>query len=348
MPTRADVETDTISVRQHAFYPDLEVADVAEFALLRFRLDPIVSEIKMLFYHLPSQKSSLIWPTDLIGEQERIRQSLDHWNTTVSELINRINNDMGEAHHRWLGNTMKLRCQYYAAMILLYQPSQAMPQPQEDHISLCYRCAVERLQTYHELYDADSLFFSWRSVQGIFSSGATMIYCLWSSNTLRRTVPYASAIRALRMCENLLSAGGEWWPSVRKGKDSFGRAMDALIRLLDVSKLPTTLDHSGPPSQVRRLGSVPEASITRQFDGGEWHHDLSHDLPTMTMPNNIPWDNAAYAPTADFDGTNITFGDTDLGHLTQYAGYFDPAVSDPTLDAFVTGFLDNGTSWNLF
>ncbi|KAF2193958.1 hypothetical protein K469DRAFT_727427 [Zopfia rhizophila CBS 207.26] len=197
LPTLEDIQADTTAIKHATFAPEIPIANVVAFALHRFKLDSLISEIKLLFYHLPAQVSAYVWPADIESTQESIKQRLEKWRHKISS------------------------------------PSQAIPRPSEDAFLVCYRCAASRLKVYNDLYNADSLYQSWRSVQGIFSSGATMIYCLWTSTAVRHSIPYTQSMRDLRTCTNLLTVGGEWWPSVKKGKESFGRAIDALLKKLN-------------------------------------------------------------------------------------------------------------------
>lgn len=97
-------------------------------------------------------------------------------------------------------------------------------------MSLCYHSASRRLRIYNYLNNEEHLYYSWRNIHGIFSSGATIIYCLWTSRDLQTTVPFADVLRDLRACSNLLGVGGQWWPSVRKGKESFEKVMDLTVK----------------------------------------------------------------------------------------------------------------------
>lgn len=340
--------------RQELRYLDLDVAEshVVIFALQRFKLDSIVSDIKTLFYHLPSQTNSLVWPTDISAAQETIRQKLESWNAEVSELSEGARDEDRLEEIIRTRCCLKLRSQYYAAMVLLFQPSQVVPQPQDENLLLCYNCATERLKCYSELYNMDGLFFSWRSVQGIFSAGATMIYCLWTSSKVRSSVGRAGATKSLRNCDNLLSAGGEWWPSVRKGKESFGRAMEALLRLLDAPHLSTAIDRSDAPQpQIRRLNAELNLGNTLHVASSMVHG--TNDtllLDTSLQDHGTTWRmQSDMHDQLPFDVNNPNIYHQPLDAF-QYPSFTeaDLMTTDPTLDAFVAEFMDNGTSWNIF
>lgn len=67
--------------------------------------------------------------------------------------------------------------------------------------------------------------------------------------------PLAEALCDLRTCSNLLSIGGQWWPSVRGGKQSFDKLVDLTIKRL--SNLQN--NNNGPPAPSR-IQSQPRYS----------------------------------------------------------------------------------------
>jgi hypothetical protein len=239
-------------------------------------------------------------------------------------------------------------------MVLLYQPSQTIPQPSEQSLLICYQCAASRLNACNDLYYAESFYQSWRSVQGIFSSGATMIYCLWTSALVRSTVPLGEAMKDLRTATNLLSVGGEWWPSVKKGKESFARAIDALFRKLDAS-----LHENRGSAQDQR----PPA---RRFHN---HSQALHDATNFTAPatesgiNVQEMQSTFQDPSvtlAQFPHMSSDFTTADWSILEDPAYHHDPQAffgvfddqalsgTDSTVETFIAQFLNNDTAWNAF
>ncbi|UKZ61621.1 uncharacterized protein TrAtP1_002881 [Trichoderma atroviride] len=210
LPSLQDVQADAAALTSSSQAPELSIPPIVAFAIHRFRLDPIISEIKLLFYHLPSQISAYSWPADHQATQTVIRQRLQEWRHEISSLLNLLPQDMIDEDHQLDMRRYELtaQSQFFAAMILLYQPSQMIPHPGEEALLICYQCAVSRINIYNSLYNADGLFQSWRGVQGVFSSGATMIYCLWTSSSVQKSVPLSKAMTDLRTCTNLLSVGG--------------------------------------------------------------------------------------------------------------------------------------------
>lgn len=94
--------------------------DLLAFAIHRFQLDRHISEIKLLFYHLPSQINCFIWPTDLENIQNRIKSDLYRWLADSSSEMPRMDTDKSLIHHC---ENLKMELHYHAAITLLYQPS---------------------------------------------------------------------------------------------------------------------------------------------------------------------------------------------------------------------------------
>jgi hypothetical protein len=278
---------------------------------------------------------------------------LEEWLEALNDIDGPSNDDdeerLDQERHK-----LKLTSQFYAAMVLLHQPSQAIPRPSEQSILLCYEYAAKRLNTYHSLYQFNSYFQSWRSVQGIFSSGATMIYCLWSSGLVRRTIPTSAAMRDLRTCTNLLSVGGEFWPSVKKGKESFSRAMDALACKLEQLHLEQYQQYNSSDGPRQKLG---RNNTARVYSSDQQIYDLTEgtttedqlhaiaqgqDDPTGFLPdtfalNNSDWSNLGMNTIA-YDDT--AYSNAIFGGIEQ--------APDATVEAFITEFFNNETAWNPF
>lgn len=332
----------------------------------------------MLFYHLPTQVQAFPWPSDFASSQTSLRQRLDAWRDEISQIPAPHDHDSMERRK----HEAKLHSLYYATMVLLYQPSQAIPRPDDASLLICYKCAASRLQIYSGLYNTDSLYQSWRTVHGIFSSGATMIYCLWTSAEVRGAVPSAAWEKALATCTNLLSVGGEWWPSVKRGRESFARALDAL-------KVKFIAGHSGLDS---RYGEPDKATRSRPITRPTKDNPTSaraFDAPlqytsrlgeALSGPSNVAVTQAdtqflqsqdlmpQMPIPLDFGGAEWTDPDS-VGAMAPFYQDFGPEAErdapyyqqidltgcnamrplddpDPTIEAFIATFMNGDTAWN--
>lgn len=363
LPSLQDVQADVLASLNLA--PQLSIPVIAGFAIHRFKLDPIISEIKLLLYHLPSQISAYSWPADNEATQNAIRRRLEDWRREISSLLNVFTQDVIDEDHQLDIRRYELtaQSQFFAAMILLYQPSQMISHPGEEALLICYQCAASRINIYNRLYNADGLFQSWRNVQGVFSSGATMIYCLWTSSFVQKSVPLSRAMTDLRTCTNLLSVGGEWWPSVKRGKETFGRAMDALLKKLDQSRALSRTKNNVRNHDERLAQDVPQQSDKESAK----YESLTPVTSTYSRDIDIFWGFSPALPSGSNDPSHndasINYETTDWAALNKFRDQslqfsqqdFDSAVSevntdnlDNTVEAFITEFLQNDTAWNPF
>jgi hypothetical protein len=365
LPSLQDVRADVADIETLSIAPELSIPAIVGFSIHRFKLDPIISEIKLLFYHLPSQISAYSWPADHQETQQAIRQKLETWRADIKSMSGELSQVPHEEEHEldMRRYELKVQSQFFSAMILLYQPSQMIPNPREEALLICYQCAASRINIYNSLYSADGLFQSWRSVQGVFSSGATMIYCLWTSASVQKSIPLSSAITDLRTCTNLLSIGGEWWPSVKRGKETFGRAMDALLQKLDQSRTSTRMQRNTRTRNNQSASNMEHQIEDPGLHAGPMAPGRSNELgdagglgeinaelcPTYNVPSHVD-------PAIDYsteDWTNLgNFGDQSL----QFSSHnFDGTMfgmhldnPDNTVEAFITEYLQNDTAWNPF
>lgn len=350
-----DFQIDIVGIDDKAFAPEVRHTGGLTYAIHRFKLDPIISEIKLLFYHLPSQLSAYAWPSHHESSQAAIRRKLEEWRADLIAIAPSLHFDFEEQQQDYRIYEMKLMSQYFAAMIILHQPSQAIPQPSEQSLLICYQCAASRLNTYNDLYNADGYYQSWRSVQGVFSSGATMIYCLWTSNLVRSTIPMLNVMRDLRTCTNLLSVGGECWPSVKKGKESFGRAMDALLRSIDAARQENQVSQheslEGGRTKRRFVPSecTPEDLALPQTTPGE---DYVTQLPGAHT-NNVPNSTGLAQTPANYEPLDWTvLGNDILPQGTQpfleLASHISQDAPDATVETFISEYLSGDAAWNPF
>ena len=230
--------------------------NVVRYSTHQFKLDRIISDIKVHLYHLPD-KSRHPTSSDPEIHQKRIAQDLEAWwNVVAKNELGLVGLD-GRQQKIW---SYKLKYRFNSAMILLFQPSQSIRNPTEDSLQKCFDCATNLLQTYQALYDHQCIHFGWRTVQNIFAAGATLIYTFWTSQVVQRNLSVINLTRSLRMCSTLLSVGGEWWPSVRIGKKSLEQVFDLTTKKMHTLNLR---------SKQRRLTQQPDVSVQSHMHLGE-------------------------------------------------------------------------------
>jgi hypothetical protein len=333
MPTLADIPME----------PELRVgglngqyvrfSDDMALSIHRFKLDRHISEIKILFYHLPTEGRVFHWPADHSADQARIKASLDGWLAEVKQT--RV---VSDAHQHDAAESVKLRLKrlrlevlYHGAVTLLYQPSQACPSPTHSALLQCYRSSSERIHIYNHLNNEESLYYNWRNIHGIFSSGATIVYCLWASPEIQLTIPFADALRDLRVCSNLLSIGGQWWTSVRNGRENFDRIVDLTIKRL--SRLRG--DSASSESQRQRFRS-------QGTTGGHSIDPLLNDEPAWSSNGTLC---GVDDPGQLADPVQPAHS---LPHDQQYSDEIAATPVDSMMETFFAEYLHGDWGWDPF
>jgi hypothetical protein len=272
-------------------------ADVLEYSTFQFHLDRIISDIKVHLYYLPGDSIRFPRPAQPDSHQARIKGDLDVWWTTVLDTYDlQSRNERGQKHV-W---STKLKIRYHTTLVLLFQPSQSIRAPSEASLLLCYHSACAILDNYQLLYDLQALNHGWRAVQNIFMAGATLVYSYWTTVAVRRNASATKMSRRLRTCSSLLSVGGEWWPSARKGLASFGCVVDLTIQRMytstDYAKQPRLTLEPRSTHGTSQAGNQPDfaSSGSNNSDGvadstQTW--DLLHSVEpgTENVPVDVHW-----------------------------------------------------------
>ncbi|KAH8889008.1 hypothetical protein GQ53DRAFT_870729 [Thozetella sp. PMI_491] len=242
----------------------------ADYSRLNFQLDRIVSDTKLLFYHLPVQSTIFTWPADPRVQQRKTQAALDQWWAQTSEIssLHKVDN-----HQRKVWQ-LKLKIRYHTTKLLLFQPSQVIKTPSEASLAICFDSACSIIESYQKLYEAHALHHSWRTVQNVFAAGASIIYTFWTSKSVQRSSSAPALSKTLRTCSSLLTIGGEWWPSAKRASVRFGSVADLTIRKLytdaAVSKQPRLLyrpDIEAPAPTMTTDAELTQTSALDQMGG---------------------------------------------------------------------------------
>lgn len=325
---------------------------VLRYSSYRFRLDLVISDIKEHLYYLPSKSPQTSAPLSPDMHQDRIRLVLDAWWEETVLGLAATNSGVGSRQkNTW---RLKLEIKYHLALVLLYQPSQEIRNPSQDHLLQCFNSACSILDNYQALYENKALYHGWFTVQNIFAAGATLVYSFWTSPAVRRDATGVQLLRRLRTCSNLLSAGGEWWPSARKGLESFGSVVDLTIqRLYDgdsvvskqrritapgdsVSSRVSSLHHgTAEPDAVPATHQHTSSSSTVANLSQPWTQP--YDFPHDTGPGS--WTSTSEYPENDPRRPFSAISDEDP-HVPGAQGLF------PEIEDFLADFNRSEFSWN--
>jgi hypothetical protein len=196
------------------------------------------------------------------------------------------------------------------------------------------------LQLYKHLSDEDNFYHSWRSVQGIFAAGATMVYSFWALRNSSMSIPLTETLKDLRTCSNLLSIGGEWWPSVKRGKESFERIVDLTIR-----KFGDMQEQQESKATKRRM-TDSEVGFKSHVDSSTFlNWDPARNSEENLDTNQLPsLGNGVFSSPSD-----LLAGHDNLGHIDDVAQDLEqPNETDQALENFLADYLQSDFSWDPF
>lgn len=224
-----------------------------ELSITHFEWARILSDVKYRLYRF----QAIGLPDALSAIQASIQHRLDEWLGRVLQTIAKL----PAKCQSQLETRMRIR--YHFIIGLLYQPSQACSTPDDNALKRCFDSASERISLYDRLYNHNALLLDWPSTHGIFLSGAMLVYCIWSSSEIRASASVADVAKTMRICSNLLTLGGEWWPLARRGRRSFEKLADFALQSLSHPPVAPSLD----PQEVQ---NAPDEIIPTHFDATEW------------------------------------------------------------------------------
>ncbi|KAK0121938.1 hypothetical protein ONS95_010212 [Cadophora gregata] len=295
-----------------------EFNDIAtmSYSIQTFKMVRLISRIKAELYRLPGKVGLSTQPADV---QNGLRLELDRW---LAESTSVISTTVPESQRLRLST--KLQIHYQGAMALLYQPSQAITHPSEDSLKICFACATKRLQLYETLYDSGALCHSWRTVQDMFLAGATIMYCVSISPAVRNSVSILSLSKDFRACSSMLSVGGEWWPAIRKAKNSLERLSNHILEMLTVAS---------KSDEERRSGRQP-------FPDDYMPGLETWGAPEATGPNDVQ---QMLLNVVNHDGILIDFFDDSLTKVLM-DGLHDRSGLPDDLDPAFWGQYDHNAN----
>ncbi|KAF5550745.1 pyrimidine pathway regulatory 1 [Fusarium mexicanum] len=306
--------------------PSSFMTAVTRYSSYHFRLDRIVSDIKLHLYHLPGDSSFFPWPDNPTEQQSRIQQTLQSWWGEVSNELFEYPSLDNRQREVW---KIKLRLKYHTTMVLLFQPSQVVRQPASEALQACFDSATSILDGYQRLHDLHGLHFGWRAVQNIFAAGATLIYSFWTSQAVREKASPETMSKNLRSCSTLLTIGGEWWPSARNGHASFGSVADLTMKRLYMADA----SNKAPRLSLQQTASSrPRDSADADVSGSQHQPQLSNEAgQSVAIDTDTAWQNLDLG----------VGGNSDQFDWPSIEGGFDPEI-----EMFLEDFNRSDFTWS--
>jgi hypothetical protein len=122
---------------------------------------------------------------------------------------------------------------YHKTMRVLLQPRLYEKSVSERYFDLCAEACRGLLETYKRLHCRLPIAFTSLSLQSVFLSGLTLVYCLWHSSNSQ---PTFRSLNALNDCSIILYVMAERWSASRKYRDLFEAIKRSVIEAIEQGK----------------------------------------------------------------------------------------------------------------
>lgn len=143
---------------------------------------------------------------------------------------------------------------YHRCIRLLLYPQLSSKPLNLKYLNICATSCVGVCSAYRRLHHRMSVGFSALSIQSVFLSGLTLLYCHWLS-------PNTISIMPLTDCSIMLYVMTERWPSARKYRDVFEQIKDSVTGLVaeaQGSRRGSASSSGNPNANGKRNVAVPE------------------------------------------------------------------------------------------
>lgn len=181
---------------------------------------------------------------------------------------------------------------YYTTTASIYRATPLFPHPSEDSIRRCYEASTSAVRTYYTLLRSNEMGHSWIFVSGCFLSGITILYALWSSDTLSQSVQLDEVTECCRMCSNVLAVLSAKWKASSNFSDTYESLTTITIkRLVRQLQLKYSMGEGSGSGAANEIYLAPEQILPvdpglSTLDSLSWPQDFNfHSV--LTNPDCI-------------------------------------------------------------
>ncbi|KAI1626214.1 fungal-specific transcription factor domain-containing protein [Exophiala viscosa] len=158
----------------------------------------------------------------------------------------------------------------------------------------CASSAREICVLYRRTYQRSPVRYTWGSLHILFLAGLTYLHCLWSSESLRKSVPQLDVINTCTSCNMVLVIIAERWDIAASYRDLFEKLSERTISMIfgGFGNTANNLSSSSAPMQLagpttEDAGANEPASQT-SFDDLQLEEWLVN-LEDMNVPDESEW-----------------------------------------------------------
>ncbi|KAK4500186.1 hypothetical protein PRZ48_008372 [Zasmidium cellare] len=273
-----------------------------EYALsvLSFRFDRIVAEIKLMVYRVVNLPHRFPWPDNRSEWQMQVHDACRH---ILSQAESVLHLRKGRNYEHLMHS---LTLKYHQCLMILYRPSPAFPEPSSTAMEACYSSAVEILRIHAEMNRFATLVNSWLTAHAVFTSGITMLYCLWMSPEVRKSSSISELSKHASACTSVLQKLGKTWSVADSARVKFEKLVSHTSDSLRQDRGQAT----AVPRNVDTVGQEPSIP---PGDGIPGPYDISDPTTSQFEPS---WDDL-------IAGNSLPGPDMIMDELGDMSTWFD-------------------------
>ncbi|KAF7593827.1 hypothetical protein BBP40_010762 [Aspergillus hancockii] len=215
------------------------------FGIHLFKAARLNSEIKYIMHSVSREPPAYAYPPirDIFIWQREMLERLQAWKSETP-------------HAGSVNNMSATICEikYHEMMILILRPSPAIPEPQEESSTLCFRHAMELLQSFRELYKHDALQYSRLVVHSIFLATLVVLHSIWKLPDISANIQIDDLSKNITAALNILSSIGEYWLEAQRARDCIDEISGVTMRRL--LKTRGIAEPSATPRQCPRTRAM--------------------------------------------------------------------------------------------
>ncbi|KAE8453315.1 hypothetical protein EG329_011382 [Mollisiaceae sp. DMI_Dod_QoI] len=231
---------------QETFTPT--IFDMSTFNHI-IKLRQIHSKILRKFYPVNALEQD---GTQFQESRDQIRAELEQWMISTPRYISPTTATFQS--FEWF------QIAYNHALILLYRPSPACPQPTLQALQTCADSSINHITGYLALYSKNKITYTWIALHSVFMASVTMLYTLVAPE-IRRSTTRSVVKSNINSCLSLFEDMGKLWPTAAS------RCYTVIERLGR-----TTLGLFGDNASLTSNGNVSQDMSENRF--GEIDHEF--------------------------------------------------------------------------
>ncbi|KIW45567.1 uncharacterized protein PV06_03948 [Exophiala oligosperma] len=158
----------------------------------------------------------------------------------------------------------------------------------------CASSARQICVLYRRTYQRSPIRYTWGSLHILFLAGLTYLHCLWSSETVRKSIPKLDVINTCTSCNMVLVIIAERWSVAASYRDLFEKLSERTINMVFGGPGGNGNNMNAPPSSLTNAGLALESSHDDNLMSQPIFDDLHLEdwlvnLEDINVPDESEW-----------------------------------------------------------